>query len=147
MTLQKSNSILEDDTGIPFKYFDHVDWNVNLFGLYVLPVKDFRENLYQKDLKDAYADTDLYKGELPFSLGYHWGIKGSKSNAIHQKMKTEKYSKVVATNMVIANMIGTGIFTAIGYQVVSGAIPDPFTILIIWLVGRDFFIMWSFCLQ
>jgi len=75
LTLQKSNSILEDDTGIPFKYFDHVDWNVNLFGLYVLPVKDFRENLYQKDLKDAYADTDLYKGELPFSLGYHWGSK------------------------------------------------------------------------
>jgi len=59
-------------------------------------------------------------------------------------MKTEKYSKVVATNMVIANMIGTGIFTAIGYQVVSGAIPDPFTILIIWLVGGIFSLCGAF---
>ena len=50
-------------------------------------------------------------------------------------MKPEKYSKAVATNMVIANMIGTGIFTSLGYQVIPGGIPDPFVILIIWLVG------------
>lgn len=33
-------------------------------------------------------------------------------------------------------MIGTGIFTSLGFQVVPGiGIPDPFAILIIWLVG------------
>ena len=53
-------------------------------------------------------------------------------------MKPEKYSKAIATNMVIANMIGTGIFTAIGYQVMTNAIPDPFTILTIWVVGGVF---------
>jgi APA family basic amino acid/polyamine antiporter len=38
--------------------------------------------------------------------------------------------------MVIANMIGTGIFTSLGFQVVPEiGIPDPFVILIIWLVG------------
>ncbi len=37
--------------------------------------------------------------------------------------------------MVIANMIGTGIFTAIGYQVMGGGIPDVFSILIIWIIG------------
>ena len=50
-------------------------------------------------------------------------------------MKTEKYTKAVATNMVIANMVGTGIFTAIGYQVMNNGIPDPFSILIIWVIG------------
>ena len=50
-------------------------------------------------------------------------------------MKIEKYSKAVATNMVIANMVGTGIFTAIGYQVMNNGIPDPFSILIIWVIG------------
>ena len=47
-------------------------------------------------------------------------------------MKKLKYSRSVATNMVISNMIGTGIFTAIGFQVLPGAIPDPFSILLIW---------------
>lgn len=38
--------------------------------------------------------------------------------------------------MVIANMIGTGIFTTLGYQVNPDfGIPDPFAILMIWLVG------------
>ena len=59
-------------------------------------------------------------------------------------MKAEKYSKAVAANMVIANMIGTGIFTAIGYQVMSDAIPDPFTILTIWGVGGLFSLCGAF---
>lgn len=48
----------------------------------------------------------------------------------------QKYTRSVATNMVIANMIGTGIFTSLGFQVVPEiGIPDPFAILVIWLVG------------
>ncbi len=50
-------------------------------------------------------------------------------------MITQKYTKSVAVNMVIANMIGTGIFTAIGYQVMDGGIPDVFSILMIWIIG------------
>lgn len=47
----------------------------------------------------------------------------------------QKYTRSVAVNMVIANMIGTGIFTSLGFQVMDGAIPDPFTIMLIWLLG------------
>ena len=50
-------------------------------------------------------------------------------------MGNQKYTKSVAINMVIANMIGTGIFTAIGYQVMDGAIPDAFSIITIWVIG------------
>ena len=50
-------------------------------------------------------------------------------------MITQKYTKSVAVNMVIANMIGTGIFTAIGFQVMDNAIPDAFSILVIWVIG------------
>ena len=32
-------------------------------------------------------------------------------------------------------MIGTGIFTSLGFQVLPGGIPDPFAILTIWLLG------------
>lgn len=47
----------------------------------------------------------------------------------------EKYTRSVAVNVVIASMIGTGIFTSLGFQVSDGAIPDAFSILIIWLLG------------
>ena len=72
---QKSQSILEDDTGIPYKYFDDLEWDINLFGSYVMPVKDFSQSRFQKDLSEAYSEKGVYKGKLPFSLGYHWGSK------------------------------------------------------------------------
>ena len=55
-------------------------------------------------------------------------------------MTTKKYSRSVATNMVIANMIGTGIFTSIGFQVMDPpiGIPDPFAIMFIWFLGGIF---------
>jgi len=39
--------------------------------------------------------------------------------------------------MVVANMIGTGIFTSIGFQVMPApiGIPDAFSILLIWILG------------
>src|ERR1700712_5416288 len=45
----------------------------------------------------------------------------------------KKYTLTVAVTLVIANMIGTGVFTSFGYQV--GPIPSGFSILILWLVG------------
>ena len=55
-------------------------------------------------------------------------------------MKINKYSRSVATNMVIANMVGTGIFTSIGFQVMNPpvGIPDPFAIMFIWFLGGVF---------
>lgn len=35
--------------------------------------------------------------------------------------------------LVIANMVGTGVFTSLGYQV--GDLPSPFVILLLWVVG------------
>ncbi|MBN8653192.1 MAG: amino acid permease [Cytophagales bacterium] len=44
-----------------------------------------------------------------------------------------KYTLSVAIMLVIANMIGTGVFTSLGYQV--GPLPSGFVILMLWLVG------------
>ena len=38
-----------------------------------------------------------------------------------------------ATSLVISSMIGTGIFTSLGYQIVD--IRSVFTILMLWVVG------------
>lgn len=42
-------------------------------------------------------------------------------------------SFLTATCVVVANMVGTGIFTSLGFQV--GDLPSGFVILVLWLVG------------
>jgi APA family basic amino acid/polyamine antiporter len=45
----------------------------------------------------------------------------------------KNYSLTVAITLVIANMIGTGVFTSLGYQV--GPLPSGFVILLLWGLG------------
>lgn len=49
--------------------------------------------------------------------------------------KPNLFNRTMALNMVIGNMVGTGVFTSIGYQVAPNAIPDPFAIVVIWFLG------------
>ena len=72
--LAKTKFHLQDDTGIPYKYFDST-FNASLFGDYIIPVEDFDPELFQKDLDKAYRDNSKFKGKLPFSMGYHWGSR------------------------------------------------------------------------
>lgn len=44
-----------------------------------------------------------------------------------------KYTLPVGITLVIANMIGTGVFTSLGYQV--GPLPSGFVILMLWFLG------------
>lgn len=80
LILEKSNFLVQDDTGIPFKYFDKSVWKVELCGGYLTPVKDFNENLYQEDLHAAYNDSNYFLGPINFSLGYHWGRGENRQN-------------------------------------------------------------------
>ncbi len=73
--LKKSASILQDDTGVPYRYLSSKDWTVTLYGSYVTPVSSFPSGFFQNDLQKAYKMGDSLKQikKLPFSLGYHWG--------------------------------------------------------------------------
>ena len=48
-------------------------------------------------------------------------------------MSERRYSLQVAVALVIANMVGTGVFTSVGYQV--DPVPSPFAILMLWVAG------------
>ena len=50
-----------------------------------------------------------------------------------QEKKSQSISLFTATCIVVANMIGTGIFTSLGFQVVS--IKSGFALLFLWLLG------------
>ena len=53
--------------------------------------------------------------------------------------KIRTMSLYTATCLVVANMVGVGVFTSVGYQIAGGL--TPFVILMLWLVGG----MCAFC--
>ncbi len=74
--LDKSNNVIEDDTGIPFKYFtEKGNWNYKIYGQYAKPVKDFKWLDLQKELQAVFEKDSASVGQMPFHLGYHWGSK------------------------------------------------------------------------
>ncbi len=48
-------------------------------------------------------------------------------------VRSQGVSLITATAIVIANMVGTGIFTSLGFQV--GDLPSGFSIVVLWAVG------------
>ncbi|MBP5481457.1 MAG: hypothetical protein J6Y22_06865 [Paludibacteraceae bacterium] len=65
--MKHSLAILEDDSGIPYKYLK--DWNVTLYGTYMKPLKLFGKYVYQNDLMERY-ETDSVR-TLNFRIGYN----------------------------------------------------------------------------
>jgi len=70
LILQNSLAVLQDDSGIPYRFFATARWRVQLYGDYVRPYGSFRW-LEQPDLRKAY----LTPGPKPldFRIGYGYG--------------------------------------------------------------------------
>lgn len=66
LILRKSKNIIEDDSGIPFRFFDKEKWDLYCYGTYDGPVEVFKEYM-QEDYKIAF-DEKAYS--LPFRYGY-----------------------------------------------------------------------------
>lgn len=70
--LQNSRLVLQDDSGIPVKYFKEDTWNRTLFGTYDKPINLFASR-FQNDLKLLYDSVDKQKIKpLPFGIGYDY---------------------------------------------------------------------------
>jgi hypothetical protein len=79
MILATADFVIQDDTGIPYRFLKHSPWHVRLYGRYNRPVMKGLRFGYQTDLEAAYkAQPDL--PELPFPFGYHW--RGRKSGLL-----------------------------------------------------------------
>ena len=70
MVLGQSKALLQDDTGVPYKFFDKTKWTLTFYGKYSKPISDFNYG-FQKDLDAAFKQPGAAK-DLPFSFGYHW---------------------------------------------------------------------------
>jgi hypothetical protein len=67
--LAHSKLILQDDSGIPFHFFDPQKWDIRFYGRYHGPINRFKEHP-QPDL--AKADAESKSAPLEFSFGYQW---------------------------------------------------------------------------
>lgn len=66
--LEHSPVILQDDSGIPLRFFDEKKWTLTLYGFYDVPIDIFLK-YKQEDLARRYADRKSVK-PLPFGIGY-----------------------------------------------------------------------------
>jgi hypothetical protein len=70
--LTKGASVLQDDSGIPFRYFQDGNWRVWLFGRYNGTLDIFAK-YHQADMAQVFANTRT-PVELPFGTGYKWKV-------------------------------------------------------------------------
>ena len=75
MLLDAADVVVQDDTGIPYRYISQNPWQVKLYGRYHKPIRPMTYG-YQKDLDTAYSSRPE-QNALPFPFGYHWRGKES----------------------------------------------------------------------
>jgi hypothetical protein len=69
--LNNAVGLLQDDTGIPYRFFEEDKWNITLYGGYKKPVDTFKKAIFtQKDLQARFKTDSVNIEALPFSLGY-----------------------------------------------------------------------------
>ncbi len=67
MLLDRSATILQDDSGIPLAYFDSKKWHLQPFGRYVGPLGIFGHS-YQPGMAELFRHAT----PLDFGIGYRW---------------------------------------------------------------------------
>jgi hypothetical protein len=65
--LDRSTTLVQDDSGIPLKYFAPQKWNLRLFGSYPGPIEIFKK-YDQLDLAALYKSSN--PPPLEFGIGY-----------------------------------------------------------------------------
>jgi hypothetical protein len=61
-----SHLIVQDDTGVPFKYLNKPEWSNRFFGTYTSPINVFKQ-FYQGDYYDAFKKSSV---PITFRFGY-----------------------------------------------------------------------------
>ncbi|HEY4788812.1 MAG TPA: hypothetical protein VIH57_22330 [Bacteroidales bacterium] len=78
--LNKSTMILQDDSGIAYKFFDKDKWDISLYGTYEKPISLFKD-FYEPDLFEAFKKSAK---PLNYRIGY------SKKSALLLAVKKQK---------------------------------------------------------
>ena len=93
LVLDNANTIVQDDSGMPFKYLTPDTWKVQLYGKYTQPFGVFKY-WAEPDLAKAYTDTSVKP--LPFRIGYGYSVIPS------NELVARRIHPLVAENTVAA---------------------------------------------
>ena len=85
--LEHSVLILQDDTGIPARYFDRAQWRLRPFGHYTSPIALFRGK-YQPQLRQLFQQGRAEP--IDFGVGYQW--RSQESNLLLAEKNVQKGS-------------------------------------------------------
>ncbi len=69
LILKQSSRILQDDSGIPLRFYDKETWNFKPFGYYRGPIPIF-SGQYQRDMQRLFANAQ--RTPIKFGFGYKW---------------------------------------------------------------------------
>jgi hypothetical protein len=67
--LTHSAALVQDDSGIPVRFFNTGEWELQPFGRYLGPISIFR-NRYQGKLAELFRKK--HANALDFGVGYRW---------------------------------------------------------------------------
>jgi hypothetical protein len=67
LIIANAHTIMQDDTGVPFKYYDKSKWNFRHFGVYTQPIPLFASR-GQIDLRNAVQGIEK---PITFRYGYN----------------------------------------------------------------------------
>jgi hypothetical protein len=67
--LARTSALVQDDSGIPVRFFSKEQWRLQPFGRYLGPINVF-PNRYQSQLSEVYRRSNPPK--LDFGVGYRW---------------------------------------------------------------------------
>lgn len=67
--LRHSRVIVQDDSGIPLRYFEAGKWRLRPFGQYIGPIEQFA-NRHQPDMAELYSRVRVPR--VNFGIGYRW---------------------------------------------------------------------------
>jgi hypothetical protein len=88
--LDQGQTLIQDDSGVPLRYFDGRQWQLNFAGQYSTPIDLFKEYT-QKDLQYQYQISNV----LPLKFGYGYNWKSEVTTFILAKKSHEIFSKAV----------------------------------------------------
>lgn len=80
--LEHSSLIVQDDSGVPLKYFDALTWSVDPLGEYRGPISMF-SSFYQPDMHALFRNASRHP--IDFGFGYRW--RASEANVLLLKRK------------------------------------------------------------
>ena len=102
LLLDRSATLLQDDSGIPLAYFEPKKWRLQAFGHYAGPISIFA-NFYQPQM------AALFQGANPieFGIGYRWRKNESNLLLAHKEPSPNSDAELTPHSQAEGNAAGT----------------------------------------